>query len=483
MNSYRKYTQDIIFTGISNFVLAARGLILLPMITKVLGPSGYGMWTQIIVTLSLMTPMATLNLAASLARFLSTDKSKEEIRESFFSVVFASLGASFFLTLAGWVLAEPAARFLFGTGESASLVRLTAVLLPLWAMDVVCLGFFRGLVQIRTHAVIVLLRDFVEVGFVALLVLLDYGIWGALLGLIITRVLSNTAMLVVIISRIGIRVPHFLKLRTYLRFGLPLIPGMLASWVVNAGDRYVIAYYLGVTSVGVYSAGYSIGNVIAFFLGPLSVVMMPTLSRAYEGHEAEVKTYLTYSLKFFLMLAIPSVFGLAILAKPILMALSTPDFVAVGSRVIPFIATGFVMFGVYVVFSQVLVLVNRTAIIGLLWVFIGLLNLGLNIIFVPRLGPVGAAGTTLFCYTLTALVMVVYSRRFITFEVRLLFVAKSILASLVMAVVVWLLRPEGLSSILAVIALGATLYFIVLFALRGFSGAEIAFFRQFLTRR
>jgi len=53
-----------------------------------------------------------------------------------------------------------------------------------------------------------------------------------------------------------------------------------------------------------------------------------------------MKTYLAYSLKYFLLFAIPSLFGLCILSKQLLLIMTRPEFVAQGSLVLPIVAVG-----------------------------------------------------------------------------------------------------------------------------------------------
>ena len=182
------------------------------------------------------------------------------------------------------------------------------------------------------------------------------------------------------------------------------------------------------------------------------------------------------------MLAIPSTFGLSLLAKPLLQSLTTLEFVPTGSLVVPVIAVSYLLFGVYTVFSQVFTLVKKTRIIGILWGGVALLNLALNIIFVPKFGVLAAAVTTLVCYIIVAGMTIFLSTRHLKFSVGLVFIFKSIAASLVMALIVWRLSPTGMVNILWVTAVGTAVYFVILFLMKGFSLNEIRFFRQLIRR-
>ncbi|MBA7699626.1 hypothetical protein ES703_108325 [subsurface metagenome] len=156
---------------------------------------------------------------------------------------------------------------------------------------------------------------------------------------------------------------------------------------------------------------------------------------------------------------------------------------ATGSLVVPFIAVSYLLQGVNVIFLQVYILAKETRIIGILWGGAALLNVVLNIIFVPIFGVLAAAVTTLISYALVTVVVVSVSTRHLEFHIDWAFIAKSVVASVLMSLVVWRLSPVGIVNIFMVAGLGAVVYFIVLFLGRGFSVNEVKFFQQFIQGR
>lgn len=264
---------------------------------------------------------------------------------------------------------------------------------------------------------------------------------------------------------------------------MPTIPGNVAAWVVASSDRYVIAFFLGVAPVGVYSAAYALGNIPLMFVGVLGFVLPPTVSRLYdEGRLNEVRTHLSYSLKYFLALAIPFVFGATILAEPVLRLFTTAEIAAQGYFVLPLVALSILFFGAYVVVAHILVVAKKTKVLGLIWVIAAVVNLGLNILIVPWLGILGAAVTTLVAYSLALGIGSYYSFKEFRFNIDWRFIIKSVLASAMMSWVIWLMRPQGdLGTIIAVLA-GATVYGLALLLLKGFKREEIFFFRGLLRR-
>jgi O-antigen/teichoic acid export membrane protein len=214
------------------------------------------------------------------------------------------------------------------------------------------------------------------------------------------------------------------------------------------------------------------------FLAPLSFMLPAVLSKYYdENNMDEVKKILRYSLKYFLLLAIPATFGLSLLSKSILTILTTPEIALQGYLITPFIAVSAVLFGVRLVMGQGLYLAKRTDISGKIWIIAAILNLGLNFVVVPYIGIVGAAITTLIAFTLSAILATYYSFKYLIFDINFSFIAKSVFASFIISLVIIKLNPVGILNVLVVIGICAVVYSAILLLLKGVKKEEIKFFR------
>ena len=477
MTSYKKFTKDVGLIGIANLLIGVKGLFLLPILTKTLGAHDYGIWIQIVVTISLLAPFATLMLPGAMVRFLAGEKNKKEIQEGFFStsvlVFFISLSFSILLIL----LSEHFAENLLGDGKD--LIKIVALIIPVWSLNLVFLDFFRAFQQMKTYAVFTISEAYGEVALIAYFVLSGYGIFGAVLSLLIIRTILFLIMGCLIISKIGVKLPKFSRLREYTSFSLPTLPSALSAWVVSSSDRYVIGFFMGATFVGFYSPGYAVGNIIGMYIAPLAFILFPVLSKMYDEKKYEdVRIYLRYSLKYFLMLAIPSAFGLSLLSKQLLTILSTPEIASQGYLITPFVAVSALLFGAYVVISQIISLVKKTKITGAIWMIAAVLNLGLNIVVVPYMGILGAAITTLLAFALAFILTSFYSFKYFKFDIDFGFILKSIFASIVMSLVIIEWNPVGVLNVLIVIGVCAAVYALILLLLKGIKKDEIKFFRE-----
>jgi O-antigen/teichoic acid export membrane protein len=138
------------------------------------------------------------------------------------------------------------------------------------------------------------------------------------------------------------------------------------------------------------------------------------------------------------------------------------------------------LLGVSAVIVSILGLEKKTKISGVIWVMAAILNLGLNLIFVPYLGILGAAITTLIAFTFALILITHYSFKYLTFDIEFGFILKSIVASIIMSLVILKWSPVGILSVLIIIVLCAGIYFCILFLLKGFKKEEFKFFRELL---
>ena len=79
LNSYKLFVKRIGLLGITNFLVALNTLLLIPILTKNLTASDYGIYVQVITTFFLITSIAGLGLPYTILRFLSNQANNGEI--------------------------------------------------------------------------------------------------------------------------------------------------------------------------------------------------------------------------------------------------------------------------------------------------------------------------------------------------------------------------------------------------------------------
>ena len=469
-----KYTLTVRRIGLSAVItplVYLSNIILLPILTRNLVIADYGAFALILITLGLLPTLAALGLQSSIVRFGAAATNKRDIRELFYSMGCIVLVVS--LTLSGLFLlfAPQVAASLFQNNLTTALLLAANVLIA--CLSAFVLQYFVTFQQIKRYTWLSLFNAYLETALVAYFVLSGYGLEGAVIALLIEQLVVFSIMMYLIVAEIGLAIPKLTHVRQYLSYGLPLVPGSISSWIVNSSDRYLIAFFLGTAAVGYYSPGYTAGTTVAMVAAPLGALLPAILSKHYDENEiADVRTIMTYSLKYYIGIALPCVFALSVLSKPILLVLTTQQIATNGYLVTPFVAAGTALIGACSVTITVLALKKKTAIIGTIWMLSAALNFGLNVVLIPYLGVVGAALTTFLAFLLAFVLITIYSFRYFKFDVNGGFIVKSVCGSSFIALFLLLWNPSGLFSIVLSIAFAAIIYLAILFALRGFTIQE-----------
>jgi O-antigen/teichoic acid export membrane protein len=481
-NTYTKFSQDIGLVALTNIATSVSGLIILPVISKTLGAYGYGIWVQLAIIITLVLSFITLGLPFSLVRFIAAEEDKRKIRGRFYSVTISVLVLSLIACLIIMLLSRIIGDTFFNGNNN--LIIIIAIIIPFEGLNTIFFNYFRALRRMKIWSAFNIAEVFGQLGLIIYFVLADYGLIGMVYAMLAVRVVLCLVAAVIIIPKLGLGPPKYSHLKELLRFGIPTIPQNISSWVVQASDRWVISFFLGALFVGYYSPAYALGGFIGILFFPLAFVLPPALSKFYDaGRTDDVKTHLRYSMKYFLMLAIPAFFGLSILSEALLKILSTPEIAANGASITPVVSAGILLLGVYTIFVQIVFMIKKTMITAIIWIIAAAVNLGSNIIIVPVLGIMGAAITTLIAYALVLAITVYYTCRIMTFPVDVLFIVKSLAAAGIMTLVVWLVNPQGALHVFLMILAGAAIYFCILFLLRGFSRGELKFFNSLILLR
>ena len=476
MNEYKLFAQRIGLVGLVSLLSNLSGLILLPVLTKNIPLEDYGIWTQVNITMGLAGSIVLMGLSESLTRFMASSKERLEIQERFYSIFFMVLSSGFVFSTLVYLFSEPLATALFG--GNLLVTRILSGILLLESMNSLLFYYFRTVQQMKRYSIFVFTNVYLNIALVSALILMGYGILGAVIALLITRVMIFLAMFILVISEIGFRRPEFKDARAYLAFGLPIVPSSLSSWVINSSDRYVIGLLIGTSAVGIYSPGYLLGNIIAMFIGPLNFVLPVTLFKHYDCNRIEeVEKLLSYSLKYYLAIAIPSAFGLSLLSRPILSILSTPQIAEQAYLITPFVALSMLLYGATSIVSNILGLKKRMIVLCFAWMSAAALNLVLTFILVSYIGIIGAAIATLVAFVFLLLVISIYCLRQFRFKVDLRFIAKSVIATLAMYFVIAMWPPSDLIGLFSVVIICVAVYVALLTLLGGLDKKEIEFFK------
>jgi len=186
-----------------------------------------------------------------------------------------------------------------------------------------------------------------------------------------------------------------------IRLGIPLALGALAYFVLNAGDRIIIQRMLGSEQVGRYQIAYVVGSVVILLLTFTSSAWTPRFA-ALRG-QAERWALALHSRDELYRLLMPMIMGIT-LAAPVLLRIVAPASFEPESLTLVVLVVALSAFPVAAsgATGRILITLRRGKTLGLIAGIAAVVNVILNLILVPIMGIVGAAGATLASYAILA---------------------------------------------------------------------------------
>jgi O-antigen/teichoic acid export membrane protein len=232
---------------------------------------------------------------------------------------------------------------------------------------------------------------------------------------------------------------------TLLRFGLPMMLGYeLSGIILIVGDRYIIHILMPGDWLGVYSAAYNLCQYMQLVLGAaVEQALAPIYLRLWsQGSEEEFNTFINKTLRWYVMLGVPVVAGMAAVGPQLLPLLASEKY-ALGAGIIPYVMAGMMLDGTTAMVGAGLFIHKRSKIIAVLVLFSATLNILLNLVLIPFMGLYGAAVATLVSYLALASAMVFAGRRWLPVVIPKDVLAKAVGLALAMYFVVTMIDLPG----------------------------------------
>lgn len=475
--NHLKFTKDVFWVGLSSFIISLFGIITLPALTKNYSTDLYGVWSQMSVTVSLVSPILTLQLGTACVRFFAGEDHPKKLSLAYSNMmipIILMVLVSLFISL---TIPDYLSKILFENEKYAYFIPLTFIWAGTSAIFAFQTSFLRTLGKIKKLSIIRFISTFLKA--IALVILAIYGF--SMTDIVISQILVDTIFIVSvyldIIKKIGFSFPNLLNLKSYLSLSLPDIPSGIILWILNSIDRFFIIQYLGLTQAAIYSASYGIGSILGVFYTPISFVLFPFLSRFWVKNDIKsVKLYLEYSLKFFLAFSIPTAVGLYALSNSMLSILATSQY-AIGGMLILLISIGTIFLGIYQINIYIIYLEKKTKWTPVMISASAFINIILNIILIPIIGIYGAAIATIGSYLILAIIVTLWVRKSIAYSIDLRFLLKVLLGTFFMGLVLSLVNLLGLNiseviKTLINIIIGILTYFICIFIFKIFTKNE-----------
>lgn len=410
--SHNDLRYNTILIAIANIGSKAISFILAPMYSYFLSTGEYGTMDLFTTTASLLGPLFCLDIYEATFRYAKDGTyEKKDVISSSLAVCFTES----FLLVSVIILACFFCKLPVTTVACLISVFIDTILNTLTQ-------YARGCDRIKVFAFSGVVNSVVLLASnVVLLAFLHFGLKGWIISYILAKVIVIVYLCIRIdlLQVISIKYINKTFLREALKYSLPLMPNAMIWWVMNASDRYILAFSFNTTVVGIYAVASKLPSMLSVLENVFYQAWQTSSINALEENNRD-KFYSDIFKKYFSVLTL-GVLGLLLILKPMILRLFAHGYkeawlsTSILVIAIMFHALSGYLGTFYVTFKNTKgALVTST--IG------AVINIVLNCFFIPYGGIIAAATTTLIGYIVVLLYRWWEVKKFVKLTITPLFV-------------------------------------------------------------
>lgn len=388
----KTFGKNTLIYFIGEIALRFISFALIPLYTRYLSQSDFGLLITAFATVELMVIFMRMEMTPSFIRYYKEFEANNTLGHLF--------GTSLLIILLGCILIGsvsviilPNYFYLLFKGKNVfTFLIFICSLGSSKAIYIHIISFYRANNNALAYAVpniiaaslILFVSSFVLVvlGKGVNMLILGHALSYALIGIVVFIKISRNLKPSFSVSTIS---PLF-------RFGLPLIFSASAWFVLEMSDRYFLAYFRGLEDVAIYGLGYKIASILLFtVVSPFQKAYGPFVYEIMGQSDAKQKLARIF---FYL---ISSLFLAAIgisIASPMLLKIIAPHEYRNSYFVILSILPVGIITGIFYWASTLIHIVKKTYVISIVMIISMTMNLILNYFLIPKFGWPGAALST-----------------------------------------------------------------------------------------
>jgi len=395
---YRKILK--LFTSYSsgNLLTIAISTVMIPFYTLKLTPADYGVIALLMVITRIMTRVVDSPVSHSFKRYYFKPEYIEIKGELTFCLLTFLVGKLLIILFFYLALSYPIAKYFLKDETLLNLVLLNGFLMMLTPVRsfLANINILQG--QAKTWLFINILASAITASVTLYgLFILNLGVYAMMYGLILAALVPTVINLY--LTRQYIKPSRrFSILKEPLRFGYPLIFNGFANTTIQSGDKIILQAMMNISSVGLYSFGYTVSGIInSFIVMPIKNAVTPAIYQKEDNEQEQKKLIADIGLAYYII-SLFLVFLLGMFIQEILQILIKNKDYWPAASVVPVLAYSYVIQGLGNFFEIGLMMKQKSKTISAILVICTVSNVLLNILFIPFMGMMGAAYATLVAF-------------------------------------------------------------------------------------
>lgn len=394
MSKGKELTKNTIVLMIGKTFTQFLSFFLLPLYTRFLPTSDYGLVDLLLTYISLLAPVITLQQEMATFRFLidarNDDHKKANIIKSSFKSAFARLAIFVIPCLAASVFIHW--NYLY-------LIILSGVAM---SFSNLLLQIARGIGDNIKYSIASVISGLATISSNFILIcLFNFGAESILISMALANVLCCFFLL------LALRIPHYFalakddkKLKSeMLKYSWPLVPNGISWWLINASDRTIVSAILGTAANGIYAIALKFPSIISSFMNIF--IMSWTESASVHINDKDRDEFFSSvasnTLRLFSSLGM-----LVIAAMPFVFNIIIGEKYRAAYEYIPVAILGVLMNCMVSVYSAIYVAKKMTKQVAMTSIISALINIVVDLALIRFIGLYSAVISTAVAFTIMA---------------------------------------------------------------------------------
>lgn len=402
MNKMLLNFNAVMFGKITKVLLILTSTIL---ISRYFGPEGKGIFV-LMTTLPILTMnFGNLGMNNSNTYFVAKDINNTKIL--FYNSCWLGLVMSLIFIFAGLIIWKLNASVFFGSLDTIFILMIL-IIIPFVLIE----SFFQGILIGQKKFIIFNIGQILP--YILIVANLIIGRRSGYLNIFSTAIITTIALIIpailyflVLASQFGIKLVSDLAwIKKSLNFGFRSYLVASMSYLILRSDIYLVNIFLDVKNVGLYSLAVNFADALLLISNALIVVLFPYVVNNIEnGLKIILKTSKILSLIILVILLL-----IVLMAKPIVT-------LVFGTAFLPALSAVYILLFASWLWSLVIILSLYFAVKeypwSTIWIWLPglLINLTINYIFLPKIGFMAAAWSSLIAYATTLGLHIYYLKK------------------------------------------------------------------------
>lgn len=402
--------------AVSNLVMRLAAFILLPLNTRYLSPSDYGVLELIEQIGLVLSVLLGLSFSSALGYFYNAEKDENRRSVVLSTTIIGSLLVGALAALAVTPMAGMISELAYGNRSNSTLLAFALGALPLSFVLEACFTWVRVVDRPFMFLSASVLR---VVTTIILSFLLLAGLGWRLWGVVVSSVGAITVVALVLSIAFFYNNPFRFDTRLFwsmMRYSVPLGLSGIAMFTIHFGDRFLLPRFRPIEELGWYSLAYKVAMLLSLVYMSFHSYWSAQIFQIVKRDDARIVFARIFTLVL-LVLCFCSL-GFVVVCHPMIRILTAPSFHRVADLV-PLLVAAYFLRSIGDFFRCLFLVQNRPGYENICnWVG-AVFCLGGYFLWIPRYGMWGAASATFLAFAVVLVVSLVWTARIWPYELEM----------------------------------------------------------------